>query len=556
MPTRPWRVALAAAIYLYSTSADADVYSDIREEALRANDSPLGHPLPVASHWTTGVSTAAAGWAPTWQMSQISLGHHLMPWFQMPDPKDEDGIFRGNKFETYARAAIQAACAHGLPLTLVATQWESLLSREPYKELSPPENPNVVRSTGALQQPLTLSPFGPLQHWGAVGRTWTTSAHLRQLQQWCPDPSMVIFLSNNEANKLDWTLADTDVRYAERYGEGQSADFKRQVVGDAWISRYRALQDGMRSSLTNAAWRDRAKFVGYNAFGPPHFGRWWGWQEYSQYRPGRIDPSPLAWDGGSPSYYVMNSTPETDYTVWSPQNEFQNLVFMQEEALALNPRFWFELSIWDGYVPGGDPLKSTAHSDNRAYYAAHGQGYTPERYQGYVQFGMWLNRPRAVREFRDWLQPLDANTEPYFQALMDAVDRVYRDPTLRSYWRAGRLLPVSDFQHPYQDKIPQEYAAKPRWFILPTSANGFATPGISSTQSANVEIRVFSLALEQGAAPNRTWMVYATSPLQSRFDIQVTIPGYGKSVLLRMVPPTGIFYEVIENSGSVRNITP
>src|SRR5262249_16036316 len=116
-------------------------------------------------------------------------------------------------------------------------------------------------------------------------------------------------------------------------------------------------------------------------------------------------------------------------------NEFQNLIFMQREALALNPNFWFELSVWDGYVPGGDTNKNSTASDNRAYFASLGQTYTPDRYKGFVQFDMWLNRPRAVREFRDWIQPRDATTEPYFLALLDAVDSVYRNATLTKYWR-------------------------------------------------------------------------------------------------------------------------
>src|SRR5262249_22976571 len=156
----------------------------------------------------------------------------------------------------------------------------------------------------------------------------------------------------------NYSQAESDYRYVNLYGTGHSDQFKRQVVGDAWIPRYRALQAGMRAGLTNPLWRANAKFVGYNAFGPPHLGRWWGWADYSFYRPDLIDIAPLAWDGGSPSYYVMNTTEITDFKSWSPQNEFQNLVFMQQEALAVNPNFWFEMSVWDGYVPGGDALKS------------------------------------------------------------------------------------------------------------------------------------------------------------------------------------------------------
>ncbi len=534
------------------------MYAEINAEALRANHSEVGHPLPLASHWTTGIHRAAVGWGPNWQLSQIALGHHLIPWFQLPPPLNADSFYKTFDFDTYARDAAREVCKRGLPLVLAGTQWESLLTLEPYKSLPPDQNPDVVQPSGDLLAPTTVSPFGPVKPWTALGMEWTSSPYLKKFQEWCPNPAMVIFLSNNEATKLDWSKSESDARYLRTYGRGKSDQFKRQVVGDAWSEHYRSLQAGMRAGLTSLAWRKNSIFVGYNAFGPPSLGRWGGWADYSLYRPGRIDPAPLAWDGGSPSYYILDSTPETDFTAWSPQNEFQNLVFMQTEALALNPRFWFELSVWDGYVPGGDKSKNSGLSDNRAYFASLGQRYTVERYQGFVQFGMWLTRPRAVREFRDWIQPRDQNTEPYFLALVDAVDRVYRNPTLESYWRHGRLLPVGGYRHPYQNNIPREYSDKPRWFILPADVNGFSPPGISPDYPANVttEIKVFSLALEQGSGPHRSWLVYASSPLQSRYNVRVCVPGRRGNVMLPEVAVGGSFYEVSEDSTTVSPIAP
>jgi hypothetical protein len=543
------RLIHATLLCFAAFDASADIYSEVTEEALRANDSPVGHPLPLASHWTTGIHNAAVGWAPTWQLSLIAEGHHVIPWFQLPPPTNVDDFYRSFDFDAYARKSVEEACAHRLPLVLVATQWELLLAEDPYKGLPADQNPDVVLPSGVVEQPATISPFGPISQWHAVGRAWTTSPYVQKLQHWCPNPVMVLFLSNNEAAKLDWSRVESEGRYLKQYGVGRSDQFKRKVVGDAWSERYRALQSGMRSGL-NPNWRANARFVGYNAFGPEHMGRWWGWMDYSLYSPGRIDPSPLSWDGGSPSYYIMNSTRESDFKAWSPQNEFQNLVFMQAEARALNPRFWFELSVWDGYVPGGDISKSHAQSDNRAYFASLGQRYTPDRYRGFVQFGMWLTRPRAVREFRDWIQPRDENTAPYFLALVDAVDSVYRNATLQSYWRQGRLLPVPNVRHPYQNRIPSEYSDKPRWFILPADVNGFPPQGISPDYPANVEteIKVFSLALELGTAPHRSWLIYASSPLQNRTNVRVSIPGRDGYITLPTIAVGGSFYEISEGS--------
>ena len=157
--------------------------------------------------------------------------------------------------------------------------------------------------------------------------------------------------------------------------------------------------------------------------------------EYSLYTSGRIDPKPLAWDGGSPSYYVFNWNESTDYTVFGPQVESMNWIFMLREALRLNPRFWFEISTWDGHEP-------EMENDKRKLYAKRGQRFTPERYGGMVQFGMWLLRPRAVREFRGWRDTL-AQAEAFFLPIVEAVDRVHKGSILEQFWRRRRTGPQS-----------------------------------------------------------------------------------------------------------------
>ena len=147
--------------------------------------------------------------------------------------------------------------------------------------------------------------------------------------------------------------AEKDQHYLALNGTGQSDEFKRQNVVQGWIDRYRPLQQAWRSALSSPVWRSNSKFVGYEAFGPKHFGRWYGWMDYSLYNTNRIDPSPLIWDGGSPSYFLMNNNPGRDDLVFSPQVEAMNYDFMLKEATQLNPDFWFELSTWDGcdYYP-------------------------------------------------------------------------------------------------------------------------------------------------------------------------------------------------------------
>src|SRR5690606_21670663 len=120
--------------------------------------------------------------------------------------------------------------------------------------------------------------------------------------------------------------------------------------GDAWIERFRAMQEAMREQL-DPAWQPKLLFVGYDAFGSAAFGRWGGWINYSLYTPGRFEPDPLMWDGSTPSYYTHNWDATTDFNYWSVQIQSMNWVFMQREALKLNPQYRFNFSVWDGHEP-------------------------------------------------------------------------------------------------------------------------------------------------------------------------------------------------------------
>ncbi len=503
---------------------------------LRANDGvgagyvkavsiDLERPLPYAAHWNLGEEKD--GFSPGYQMKLIDQGHHLLPWFLMPNvyAHPEDPRWLG-----YYEAAIKRAAQLKLPISLVSTQWEIPLSTtDEYLNLPADQNPNVVTGDGRVRR--EVSPFGPVKLWQEVGMKWGSSRMMKKLQEWYPNPPMILLVSNNEQQKLPWTKAEDDFRFARLYGRGRNDEFKRKVVGDGWIERYRALQKGIREGLSSKAWKDKAIFIGYDAFGPAHFARWPGWLEYSLYTSGRIDPWPLAWDGGSPSFYVFNWSAITDYTVYSPQIEAMNWVFMQNEALKLNPRFWFEISTWDGHEPG--------ESDKRQAYARAGQGFSPERYGGMVQFGMWLLRPRVVREFRGYRDTL-AQMEPYFRPIVAAVDRVHGNPTLSEFWRRGELVANRAQQHPYQAIVPREFQGYDRWFLLDTSLDP------QRPWELGTPLPVFSLALVKGSAPNRQWLLYAHAPAGARQNVRIVIPGY-RAVTVN-VAVSGSFYLVDERN--------
>lgn len=530
-------VAVGVAVWgrLVTAKEPESVAEAIRIEAVRPNNSEQGRPLPLTCHWNTGLHRNSAGWTPSEQMRLIEKGHFLLPWFGHPAHRKELTQQTLRDFIAYYETPIKKARELKLPICLMATQWERRLSRPPYVDLPPDKNPNIIKADGEIRR--GVSPFSPVGPWREAGTTWTASEAMKKLQQWYPDPPLVIFLSNNEHGKLIWHQAEQSRRYLEKYGKGKDDDFKRKVVADGWIERYRALQEGMREGLISPAWKKNAIFVGYAAFGPPHLGRWGGWPRYSLHSTGRIDPYPLMWDGGSPSYYVHDWNPSADHIVWSPQVESMNLVFIKKEALRLNPNFWLEMSVWDG----GNKEKSPRNS-----YRLKGQTYNPRRYAGFVQFGMWLLRPRAVREFRVWTYPSQEGM-PYFMAIVEAVDRVHNNATLRRFWRKGELVPNRAHKHPYRAGIPKEYQHEDRWFLLDADVN-------PQTYPWNVywNVPVFSLALVRGEAPKRQWLVYAHSPVQQRENVKLTIPDYREIAV--DVSVGGSFYLVEEATGRIKPV--
>ena len=221
----------------------------IRAEAVMPNSGDGGRPLPLASAWCTGSHRWSVGWRPARQLALIERGHFILPWFAHPGRGDTLDERASAAFREYYEAPIRRAAELKLPLTFVSTQWESTLSRPPWVDLPAEQNPNVVAADGTIKK--MVSPFGPLPPWREAGRSWTDSARMRLLQEWYPDPPLVIFLSNNEHHTLRWHKVDTSQRYVETYGNSRDADFKRKVVGDGWIERYRELQQGLRDGLAS-----------------------------------------------------------------------------------------------------------------------------------------------------------------------------------------------------------------------------------------------------------------------------------------------------------------
>jgi len=500
---------------------------EIRAEVRIWNNAEQGRPLPLAALWNAGWTTE--GYTPEWQIQMIHAGHHVLPTFYLPVPAGE------NKGPEYYRAPIDQAKTLRLPLTFKSTQWEALLLGDPKAVLS---SRSCAPSGIALTASTCLTPFGPLDSWKRAGTQWGGTAVLKELQTDFPDPPLVVFLSNNEAPRLPWTSIDSDPGYRSYRGATDDAEARRSRVADAWAERYRAMESGFRIALVNQRWSANTIFVGYNAFGPGFAGRWPGWLDRSLATHGHMAAESDGWDGASVPFYVNVGDSSTDYTVWSPQIAAMNWVPMKDEVQAKRPTFWFEMSTWDGAIPDDATSKP-------AQYALRGQVVTPARYGGMIQFGMWLLRPRVVREYRGYLERR-ADTEPYFDQVIGAVDRIYRIPTLRAFWRHGRLVANDSHVHPYGTALPAWIGDVKRWFLLDTSLDP------PRPWNLNTELKIFSLALVMGQTGSRTWLIYAHAPLGDRDNVTIDIPEF-KQVTMS-VKVDGTFAIVDEKSGSVHQL--
>jgi hypothetical protein len=155
----------------FAAESRPSVSDEIRIEALRPSNDPIGRPLPLACSWTCGhyQSDRSGGWRPENQMRLIEEGHYLLPWFSHPEgevPADPEAFLR-----RYYQGPVEKARRLNLPITFVGSQWESGLSREPYLGLPPDQNPNVVAIDGTIGK--AVCPFGPVAPWREIGRKHT-----------------------------------------------------------------------------------------------------------------------------------------------------------------------------------------------------------------------------------------------------------------------------------------------------------------------------------------------------------------------------------------------
>jgi len=511
----------------------------VRSEALRKNNSPEGRPLPLAAHWHRRYYPLS------YQIDQISKGHHLLPWMPTPrPPHDARGALDDNE------VGLKTLRKWNMPFVLITGgQWEATLYDHnlKWRSLRPDKSPLVVpvepiKGKDGKPKPTAkqLSPFGAVEPWRQVGRYWMGSPGMKAIQDAYPDPPMVIVVSNNEANDLRWHEVEAkSKRYLDKYGKGRDNAFKRKVVAEGWTERYGAMLTSMRGALVEDAWKTNARFAAYSALGPNHLGRWSAWKTYSLITDKYVDPGPVIWDGAVAEYYDNHWQPQkTIWSGWSCQTEAMNMVLLKNEALKIKPEFWHEVIFWDGNLPD----KS---NDRYKTYTKKGFPPSPERYRGWVQYGLWLLTPRVAREFRSSADKRE-RWEAYFNAIIRAVDLVHSDKVLTRFWRKGELVQPGKNLHPFKTEVPERFKDTNRWYHLPTSLDP------EYPLKFNSVFPVFTLGRVIGKKPNRQWLLYAHAPRGDKKDVAVDIPGFRKVVV--NISLSGSFHHILEKDGSVRQV--
>ncbi len=493
------------------------------------NPCKKDYPLPVAAHWTADGRWQPKGTVPRWQLQQIDAGHHWLLSFPI-------GRFQqtwDEAEEAFYRPAIDEARKRKLPIAILTTQWDRVLyENAPWKDAQGSESALEIDAAG---NPLPkVSPFGAVAPFAEAGAAWAQTPVLKRLRELYPDPPYVLIVSNNEPKRLKIQEIPDSIRFQRQFGTTTSEDFQRRAAGDGYIERYKAMVEGLRSAL--GSWRERATLIGWGGTNVRMGGGQWKNRNLPLGGlpvPGRLNITPFIWDGISARYYVVNfrANQGEDYTLRSPNAEVMNLPLEVEFACEQRDRYFLELSTWF------DPVFVERIAQENAAIPP------PQRYAGAVQWGMWIARPRVVREFSYGRLTLP-EYQPFLETVMEAVDQVHRDPDLASFWRASELVRNPKRRHPIAKNIPAQYHAARRWANLDTNLDP------PEPWSYTTELPVWALARRQGVVGSRRWLIYAQSPRHLRKEVRLALPGFGE--VPAIATPSGCFYIAEEKTHRVR----
>ena len=473
-----------------------------------SSSSSVDYPLPLYSYWTTYQnSNARSLWFPLeTQLKLIKQGYPILPSMMMPRPYDSN-------INLSDRRSIQLIAKLKLPISMISTQWESLLAeKSKYRSLPLHHNPNVIALNGEVEN--KVSPFGDKKLWFEAGISWTESKAMKMIMEVYPDPPLVILLSNNEQGKLLPADRGNSKRWATLVEQSKNEDDVYAYFSHAWIERYGSLLSGMRNGIQSDHWRSKVIFSGYNVFPFLYFGRYWGWRENSFYDPKSIYDYLTTWNGETLNIYLKYST---DCTVRSVQIELMNEVAKRQKVLSISPNYWHELIFWDGCNRMGFTGEKGVSRLNEL--AIKGQNFESSRLKGLLHYTLWLTRPRVLRGFGAYSSKF-GELDELIKAQLDTVRFIHENVELHSFWEQGVLVVNNERKHPYNKKLTKDIEGLERFFLLECKQNSIDWTKLDST------INVFSLAYRLEDIDGESWLIYAHSPYGLE-KVDLFVPGLG-----------------------------
>jgi len=473
------------------------IASEITSTMLSAFNGSSKRTLPLAANWNIGIPEYSDGLDPLYMINRFTYGEHLVPSWKL------DPYYNNTIGLSYYEVSIKKAAELGLPLVFLLPSPESALTKDDiYFSMDKTQNPNVITVNGTVLP--KLSPFGPDSLWNEVGKQWSTTTLIAQLQEWYPNPPLVIFIDEDSSKKLAWSSLSTSSRYLLQYSTNNSNEFKKTLVNAKWLEKYRQLHEGFKQGFTKKSWKENVKFVTRNQLAS-NMGVTSDWMNNATTTNQYANIWPLTADGVTINFDLNDN--KTD-TTNEPYTLLNNLPFMLEEAKGLSPNFTYQLSI-----------------------DANQKINNPQRYRGFAQFALWFLRPSIIRQTPNKTTIDEIN--PLFQEVIDSVELIHNSNVLADFWTNGKL--VSTGGSNYTQNIPTNYQSVPREFLLKTNAMA----------------SVWAFTLKKGVAPNREWLIYIQSPEENLTDITVTVPDF-KDISLDATQE-GNFYTLIEST--TQNIT-
>jgi len=443
--------------------------------------------MPKLSFWSNGqydlipVQNSTAqdiGFNPLWQIEQYKAGHKILISFEVPLPQK-----KWERRKPYYEAAFIYLYQNNLPFCLISQQYEDLLQSAEFVQM-PYETSPFAFEDGALKQvgvSYKLDVMGNNElAWYEIGKRFGEQPLLQWLQTLYPEPPIVKFISNNEAPYIRWKEFVTSDRFRDMPA-GLTDLQKRQLEQQGLKDRQQAMINGIRDSLI--AW-ESVTFGAYDLRIPQGIGRGNNWYAHNY-----IPPN-FAWNIASEPYYLNPWSAERDDLAASPQINLMNIPFQ------LEGQFWeFELSIWDG------------QPKNKA-----GDAWTTERYAAWALLGIWLTRPKTIREYRN-SDDTREDYEAYTLALQKAIDNL-NGSEMGKWYRTAKLIPHSSEKHPYSANL-DDYKDEPRWFLMDCDAN--PPREIWSKDLREVKLKAFPIAFQEtvnilGDSPRIMVYTYVPEP--------------------------------------------